>query len=249
MEWMCSSSSCGVLIAADAAQEWMIPWWWGCYLQHNHLPVAFVDLGVTDAMKRWCQRHFTYIELPPLPYSASKEHVDDVSKGTWESQAKVYWDKRIQWHKKPAAMLHTPYEHTLWLDTDCEVIAPLDPLFAKMQASSRIWIASELARFQPLNQSYKTYNSGVIGFKKGSHEILAWAEHTIHSHGQFLGDQNLFSYLAHIQKWEVEELDPIYNWRDWDHQDMKSAKIIHWMSDAGKFLISQKILGFYREKR
>ncbi len=243
----------GVLIAADAAQEWMIPWWWRQYSRENRFPVTLVDFGLSSEMKTWCEEHFTVRSLPPLPWVTTPEYTNPQKRKMWETvYGSTSWqEKRVQWHKKPFAMLQTPYQYTLWLDVDCEVVGPLDPLFIQIQSSSNVWMAQESLLSQAQDALHGQilpgevmYNSGVVGFLKESKEILTWAEHTLHSHGEFLSDQNLFSRLAFTQGWKVEELDPIYNWRDWCDEDVRSAKIIHWFGQKGKVFISQKILGF-----
>ena len=53
----------GIVVIASHAQEWMLPWWWMHYHFHNSLPVAFIDLGLSEAARRWCARRGEVIPL------------------------------------------------------------------------------------------------------------------------------------------------------------------------------------------
>ncbi len=45
--------SMGVIVASTHHIEWLLPWWWYHFRLHNTLPVAFLDLGMSDASKEW----------------------------------------------------------------------------------------------------------------------------------------------------------------------------------------------------
>ena len=54
----------GIVVGADLTQEWLLPWWWSHYSRFNSLPVAFIDFGMSDEMKKWCQERGELIPLP-----------------------------------------------------------------------------------------------------------------------------------------------------------------------------------------
>lgn len=45
----------GVLVGCDQTQEKLLHWWWKHYVQHNTYPVMFIDFGMSDAMRAWCE--------------------------------------------------------------------------------------------------------------------------------------------------------------------------------------------------
>jgi hypothetical protein len=236
--------SCGVIVGCDQRQEWMLPFWWENYSSHNFFPVTFVDFGFSDECRAWCQEKGSLLTLSvqdTLPVSAS------VAKH-WERAypSQFWWDKRQFWFSKPQALVLSPYERTIWLDVDCEVLDSLSPLFDQIGTSSAIFLAKEPDEVEKKDREEKIilpgetlYNSGVIGFRKGSDRIKEWAEAAITLQNEFVGDQNLLSRLIYLKKWHVEELDPIYNWRV-DRGYNQKAKIIHWVGEVNKVLLSIK---------
>jgi hypothetical protein len=239
----------GIIVASDQKQEWMLPWWWKNYKQHNSFPVTFVDFGLSPSMKDWCREHGELIHLPNLEYAASKNNTDKTKVDFWETiyEGRSWWEKRVFWHQKPLAMLQTPYRYSLWLDTDCEVLAPLQELFAKLQKNEGLLIAQETRDMQEFDLAKGQllpgevlYNSGVIGYRKRALEILEWARFTHSEHGLHWSDQNLLSRMIFEKGWRVQELDPSYNWRALTDGISANAKIIHWVGESGKFFISLK---------
>jgi hypothetical protein len=70
----------------------------------SSLPVAFVDGGMSDKRRAWCDKrgHLVSVEHIDLPRS---------------------W-------RKPEALHLTPFERTLWLELDCEVRGDVSKMFA-----------------------------------------------------------------------------------------------------------------------
>jgi len=239
----------GVVIASDVKQEWMLPWWWANYTRYNLFPVTFVDFGLSEKGRGFCKQRGELVEIPVLPFIGRKEDVALEKAHFWESlsDGRSWWDKRVLWHKKPIALLQTPYERTIWLDTDCEVKAPLDPLFEQIANKREILICQDSDATQKevgekgfILEDEVLFNSGVVGFCKGSEYIKEWAEYTIKEHAAFFGDDTLLSRLIYERKWQVQKLDPLYNWKDLERGAHPDAKISHWAGEAGKFFISLK---------
>jgi hypothetical protein len=101
--WTQPSAERGVLIMCDSGQEWMLEWWWMNYRKYNTLPVHFVDIGMTDYGKQWCQSHGTFASLPEIDLK--------------------------HWYKKPYAFTTTPFLETIYMDNDCQVMGDLTPIF------------------------------------------------------------------------------------------------------------------------
>ncbi len=243
----------GVVIASNESQEWLLPWWWENYAKHNTFPVTFVDLGLSEEGKKFCKEKGELVEIPSYPFVGIEEKIEE---GRTESWNKIFggnlWaEKRRYWHKKSIALLQTPYQHTIWLDTDCEVLCSLAPLFEKIAQNDAILICPSHEKVQ--EYIIKTgivfadeilFNSGVIGYTRESKYILQWAIHTIKEHGFHFGDDNLLSRLIYEKKWPVQILDKVYNWREIEQGRNPDIKISHWAGESGKFFISLKKLSF-----
>ncbi|MBS0627493.1 MAG: hypothetical protein JSS09_04710 [Verrucomicrobia bacterium] len=237
----------GIIIGSDEKQEWLLPWWWENYAKHNNFPVTFIDFGLSERGKAFCKSIGELTSIPSFYSSLGiKETVSQEKQKFWEAIYKemyACWEKRSLWHKKPLALLQTPYQHTLWLDTDCEVHDSLDPLFDQIAKAKGLLLCKEgLLNKNDLLTDEILFNSGVIGFSKGSPYILEWAQETLLQHNAHFGDQNLLSRLIHERKWPVEHLDKLYNWRQIVGEKDPNVKITHWVGEAGKFMISLKQL-------
>jgi hypothetical protein len=219
----------GILVAADEKQEWLLPWWWENYCQENQLQVAFADFGMSEKAKLWCQKKgfLQAVDLKGLQVAAQTEIEENLAKD-WEKTASPFWDVREAWFKKPFAFLNTPFSKTIWLDLDCEVLAPIDPLFSYLNQEIKLGIV----------QTGDVYNAGVIVFEKGASLINRWVESCLLENHRFLSDQDV---LTHILK---QGMDPfclipeIYNWQM--HRGVPvGAKILHWSAKWGKEYIRQ----------
>lgn len=237
----------GIIVGSDEKQEWLLPWWWENYKRHNDFPVTFVDFGLSEKAKSFCKERGELIEIPlPCSFLGIKEAVCREKQELWEAIYKemyACWEKRSLWHQKPLALLQTPYQHTIWLDTDCEVHNSLSPMFEQIDPVKGILLCREgLLNKNDLLEDEVLFNSGVIGFTKGSPHIMEWAQETLLQHSSHFGDQNLLSRLIYERKWPVQLLDKLYNWRQIIGEKDPNVKITHWVGEAGKFMISLKQL-------
>lgn len=226
----------GVLVGCDHRQEWMLPWWWSRYSEHSSYPVTFIDFGMSEKVKKWCQQRGELIPLwAPIDFVRPKHEISADLAAEWESAyGKLLWTSREGWFRKPFAMLQTPFDRTLWMDLDCEVLGSLAPLFNKVHGYSGVALAKE-----PSEES--VYNTGVIVYRKSAPLIVKWAEECLLLNHQMLSDQSVLSHLIHEHNVEITELSSNYNWR------MKcginlNATIIHWAGDWGKLYIERYLL-------
>jgi hypothetical protein len=243
----------GVLVGTNAKQEWILPWWWENYIRHNSLPVTFVDLGLSEEGKAFCRERGNLSVIPSFDFLGDREKTKEERAEFWETiyEGRSWWHKRGVWHHKPIALLQTPYENTLWLDADCEVHADLSFLFDQVMHHKKLLLCPEPEEAQEFDREKGhlfpdeiLFNSGVIGYARGSDHILKWAEKTLVEHGEHWGDQNLLSRLIYEENWPVQILDREYNWRALAHGKNPDAKITHWVGEAGKFFISLKQMRF-----
>ncbi|HLB53139.1 MAG TPA: hypothetical protein VJK48_05475, partial [Chlamydiales bacterium] len=181
----------GILVGSNARQEWLLPWWWERYCRHNRYPVTFADFGLSQEKKKWCQERGSLLSICKSPFFVKdRNDVEGRFVEEWESKyPDTFWESRDAWFKKPQACLQTPYEQTIWLDIDCEVVQPLDDLF-----SFGIGLAVDsIASAQSVD--FLIYNSGVISFQKNHPLIVEWATLSFEKNGCFRGDQDLLSHI------------------------------------------------------
>lgn len=231
------TSSEGIIAGCDETLEWLLPWWLKRLRSNDSRPVLFVDFGLSTFGRHFCKQHGELLELAHAPL---KESIDRKQAENWEKiYGKQLWKSRDQWLKKPRALLSTPFEKNLWLDLDCEVVGSLDPLFALLEHTS-VALARETENAEEHERSLGQlledeilYNSGVIAYRKDAPLITSWAEALSKRSQEVWGDQQLLSRLIYESKYQIQELDPIYNWRMSQGFNL-SAQIIHWVGSWGK---------------
>lgn len=208
----------GVLIAADRNCEWLLPWFFERYNACNAHPLAVVDMGMSHGALTFCYKRAEVIalEAPKVP-SLSVQFQG--------------------WYKKPFAFLQTPFEKTLWLDCDCEVLKPLDPLF---ELEGEIYLTPDTENSHLKEQSLGTiqkgetlYNSGVVLYQKNSPLIEKWAERVLDQDRVFFSDQHVLSKLIQENSYPIQPLHDNYNWRMSQGFNIHAA-IVHWAGSWGK---------------
>ncbi len=233
----------GILIAADAKQEWLLPWWWSNYAQENSLPVAVVDLGMSREARAWCSERCILISTDRnVRFIKHKEELEQSTIQKWEEiYGKTVWQAREAWFQKPSACLCSPFELTLWLDLDCEILGPLDALFAMLPEQAELGLVREplIRQGDPaLMFGEVLYNSGVLLFRRNASFLQRWAEESRLKNGQFWGDQQILSRLIFSENIPVHELPEIYNLQPSSGINLE-ARIIHWVGSWGKEFIKK----------
>jgi hypothetical protein len=213
----------GVLVGCDAAHEWMLPWWWAHYRNHNSYPVAFVDFGMTSSAQKWCQGQGHLVSLEaPRNFVFPKALIAPELVEAWEKkQGKEVWKGREVCFYKPFALKQTPFDETVWVDLDCEIKGSLAPLFSKVHAYSKIALAMNL----------EEYDTHVIAYHSTSPLLHRWAELCRWHSDRFLGDQEALTFLIQTEEIEVAELPSQYKGF---HPE---ALIFHWADSWGKEVI------------
>ncbi|MBM3193072.1 MAG: hypothetical protein FJZ59_02420 [Chlamydiae bacterium] len=220
----------GILVATDNEQEWILKWWWENYIRYNSYPVAFVDFGMSPEMVLWCKEKGALI-----PFTHSIEvrsnfkirkmieaiHTNKIS----SPETKKMLSNRNAWFKKPQAFTLTPFEKTIWIDLDCEILGSLDPLFAY----------NGLALAKNVHKIF-SYNSGVVVYEKNCSLIQKWAMGAEKASEHFVGDENYLTFLILSENRKVNEMPPEYNWTV-DRGLNLDVLIFHWLSPQGKKII------------
>ncbi len=234
----------GIIVGADNAVEWLLPWWWYHYSSHNTLPVVFFDFGLSEQAKLWCKEKGTLIPITPelslLPIASSLVSL-------WEKTiGPGLWKVRSQWFKKPFACLASPFTKTLWIDLDCEIRGSLSPLFQETRPHFSIAAESDSCQhhFQTQGLTYPdeiTYNSGVIAFTKNHPILLDWKTEVCQKNNLHMGDQNALSRVLWNKKHPFTSLAIKYNW-DPNLGPNTEALIFHWSAMSGKKQIYEQIM-------
>jgi hypothetical protein len=231
----------GVLLAVDHQQEWLLPWWWANYSKTNALPVAIVDLGMSSEARAWCKVRAKIIEgkFESAKIKSREECGPEISKKWEEIYGSTVWQARQAWFKKPLSMLETPFQTTLWLDLDCEILGSLDPVFSVLPQDAQMGIVREpiIRQGEPgLLLGEVVYNSGVILYRKNSSLIKKWADESLLRNDQFLGDQQLLSRIIFSEKIPIFELPDACNVQP-SSGVIPDALIVHWVGNWGKEFI------------
>lgn len=232
----------GVLVASDQNLEWLLPWWWSNYSSCNSFPVTFVDFGMSESARAFCREHGELVDFAFDPtFVKGRAALREPVNKKWENYGKIFWEARDGWFKKPLAMLQSRFSLTLWLDLDCEVLKPLEPLFELLPTQEDFGMVPEPLFYQgtsDLHFGEVLYNSGVILFRHGSTLIRTWGERALKENGEFPGDQDLLSRIIFEEKAPVVELPEIYNARFVAGIPFH-ATIIHWAGNWGKAFIRE----------
>jgi hypothetical protein len=229
----------GIIVGCDQQQEWLLEWWWERYSAENDFPVAFIDLGMSSHAIRWCAQRGKVISLDiDSSFVKPKEEISSDLACIWEGfYGPTLWAARPQWFKKPYICLNTPYQKSIWIDLDCEILRPIGDLFAPCPAHFQLALVREHAtEHLPCLHPDVRYNGGVICFTHGSEIIRKWAQEAVVRNDIFWGGDPLLSSLIYELQLPVVELPDVYNWRLAQGLNV-NALIYHWVGSAGKAYI------------
>ena len=226
----------GIVVGSDQTQEWLLPWWWDRYRKYNSHPVTFVDFGMTLSAREWCKERGELVRLLVADVFVVKENeLDPALIDKWEGiYGKRVWDARHAWFVKPLACLQSPYRRSIWIDLDCEVRRPLDPLFDFCEHPSGISMTRDFGAKDA------NYTSGVIAYKRGLPLIEEWAHQAFTRNQEFPGDQDLLTAILFEKKLEIQVLPDIYNWSR-SFPDNSNAAIVHYHGQIGKVFIAYQL--------
>jgi len=236
----------GVILGVDTAQEWMLSWWWDHYSSHNDYPVHFFDFGMSEPAIEWCKKRGTVSSFPYDPSRIASQ--DTIAPELLEKWSQIYvgdiWQTRPQWFKKSFACERSPFSRTLWLDTDCQILGSIAPLFSYISTYPYFAAAQEYktnVHFEPKLENAPIFNSGVLAFSGESPIIREWCKGCEEHNHELLGDQSVLSYIIQEKGFQITPLPLIYNCNP-RYSEREKAQIIHWVGFNGKASILEMIL-------
>lgn len=193
----------GVITGADRHQEWMLPWWFEQVQRWTRLPVAFADFGMTPAMRAWCSERGLVLKVPAAGEKS--------------------------WHRKPFALLASPFRRTLWLDADCQVCADLAPVFP--YADRGLGVTSDpYTGFCPQPGAVAT---GVVVCSYGEPAVEEWAKEILLR--KHRGDQEALNAIRGRLTGRIVIMPPEFQRLRLDPPERQAdAVILHWTGPAGK---------------
>lgn len=200
-----------VITGCDNSHEWMLPWWWKHYSSCNKYDVMFADFGMSSTMLEWCRERG---EIIPLRFNIRKN-----------------------WFKKPFSLLGSPYHYSVWVDLDCEVRKPLDPIFVST-AERGFAVTEDL--HNPWIDTPKVLASGVVGSIHGNPIILEWSRRCL-SPGKARGDQEVLNALLVGKYGDITIMPLDYQWLRIAGDNNPDAVIMHWTGTKGKNHIRRKM--------
>lgn len=230
----------GVIIGSDSQMEWLLPWWWDRYQAHCNLPVAFADFGMTPLSKKWCEERGKVFAVARADIQCA---IHPKRKQEWENHyTSLVWKSRPIWFLKPSALLLSPFERSLWIDLDCEVTGPIEPIFEVLDSEADVGLVRDRRK-----NRWVSYSSGVVLFRQKASIIADWAKLCLKKQNCYMGDENVIAHLIRKGGYRIQELPDTFNWMMYNGYH-PAASIHHWGGAWGKEYI-QKFGGLFGAPR
>jgi hypothetical protein len=252
----------GVIVGADQNQEWLLPWWWSFYKQHCNYPVAFFDFGMSAEGVKFCQDRGVYFKIEEIQFEESSPKEEVLNRFNLYFGLEQ-WKMRKTWLKKPLAFLKTPFDQSVWIDIDCQILRPIDGIFELLAPEYEMVLAgpeeSELVFLRLINileSNEVNYNSGVVVFRKNSPLIQEWVDACLSQQNEFIGDDVTLSKTISLSSSKVQLLPKTYNCTtiyvddgmqrneeelSFEEKVIQNPHIRHFMTTKGKEYILQNL--------
>lgn len=209
------------ITGCDIYTEWMLPWFINNFRQHNQSKVVICDFGMSDKMRSWSEKHFDLI------YDINK--FDTVG---------------LKWSYKPLAIIEAPVINKMWIDTDCQVLSPIDDVFKYIRPNKLSMVVD-----RPWTKKFKRlwFNSGLVGAHMKPEILVSWASNC--QKHQTIGDQEVLHAMLQQPLADQIYVEEIPNWYNWLRLQLKHGddstkkKVVHWTGKAGKNKIQEMING------
>ncbi|HEY4255402.1 MAG TPA: hypothetical protein VGM34_03540 [Chlamydiales bacterium] len=232
----------GVLVGCDQQQEWLLDGWYAHFRKHNpSLLIAFGDLGMSEEGRQWCEERGVVIAASQIPFppdATLQEKGWPYAGERWLEEGLFSLPERAVLFRKPLLMKQSPFERTVYLDLDCQVLMDLSSLFSLRLGPTKMALrAGCFYEMKSMTTSQKmwvqSYNSGVVVFEKNSRLLDFWIFLLDREIESFSNDDRLLSFAIHGYEMPVTRLARKYNWLYHWGVNPKAA-ICHWIGEAGK---------------
>lgn len=206
------------LTGCDRSTQWMLPWFLEHYRRHHSTPLVFADFGVTNEMRAFMA-------------------------GQVDCMINMQETIEQGWFKKPKAMIACPALQTVWIDTDCQILANCDGIFDNIEPDKLSMVEDKP---WSMRREEIWHNSGIVAFERKPRILTLWAEQI--AKNPEVGDQEvLHSMLDPVGKLVyIKDLDNKYNVLRLQLEDRSykgKPSIIHWTGRKGKIKIKEMIDG------
>lgn len=199
------------LIGVDSNQQWMYNWFRTNLLTHNpdaNLIVA--DFGMKKDFRSTVERDHPIVDLTA-----------DRKPGK-------------AWYLKPLAIQRSIglAERLLWMDTDCEVLAPIGEIFDYC-IEGKLALSQDPIAWQVGRRAF--WQTGVVGVTGESEILDRWVKASVGR--QYRGDQEALFALIRNGRDHVNEFPMVYQWLRCmlnRGKDNPHKKVIHWTGNRGK---------------
>ncbi len=202
----------GFITGCDANTEWMLEWFLKNYRKHNDTPIHFCDFGVSAECKAWLD-----IAGFDSVYTIPNQRVGG-------------------WFYKPTAMLKSPCDETIWLDTDIHVLGDLSGAFNYLEPNKLAMVEDKP---WSARRGETWHNSGVVGIKGKPDILVNWAHECRGNPKQ--GDQEVLHEMVRSDPLTrmryITDLPNKYNWlrvQLLDGHDSPQKLCMHWTGFKGK---------------
>lgn len=206
----------GILVGCDQNQQWLLEWWWNNFIQENTLPVAFADFGMSEQGKKWCLERGPVLPVPTHHFK---------TESTSDARAILF--------NKPLSFFHSPFEKTIWIDLDCEILGNLEPIYQFIDPHTKMGLVCVEEKETSTVETFSVYNSGVIVFEKTSVLLKEWIEHLLEQSHRYKSDDEALSHLIFEKRYTIGKIPEIYNWL-MCKQLNPGAVVLHWSNGWGK---------------
>lgn len=222
----------GIVVAADAHEQWLLPWWMEQYREHNDRPVCIVDMGMTEDARAWAEANADEV----------REVLTESGRFDIDRMAVLNPAKALgrAWFYKPSCILLSPWERTFWSDLDVEIRGSLDEHFALLEEGQLVGQAESLI-FRVRCTTGTMMNVGLLGVVRGDPIIERWARYCYTRHAEYYGDQDILNYLM-AQEGRVPTYLPYGLCGLRAEGEAPDATAFHWTGGEGKRHIWDQIV-------
>ena len=208
------------MTGCDEKTEWSLEWFIDNYRKYIDTPMIFANFGVSEKMLNFVR-----------------------DSGKFQGVMDVSHKEEKGWFLKPYSMLNTPAKMTYWIDTDCEILGDISPLFDMLELEKLSMVEDKP---WSKRRGEVWFNSGVVGFKFKPSVLYNWVK-TV-KEKPTVGDQETLHMMLGDdlgRRVYIKELPNEYNWLRVqlvnDKEDSTNKKIMHWTGEKGNIIIREKI--------